>query len=143
MYNSFCNTAKRRNVLVDITFDMFLTFVKINECYYCGNEVQWSKFRKNQESFRYNLDRKDNSKNYSLDNCVVCCKRCNYIKNTLGHDEFIELCKIIAKRHNNEKVYEQPSNVFGKTNEQSNNFDFTKSNVSNETRCFKDTCYTQ
>jgi hypothetical protein len=33
----------------------------------------------------YQLDRKDNALGYSVDNCVVCCHRCNDAKSN-GYD---------------------------------------------------------
>ena len=45
------------------------------------------------------VDRVDNSKGYTLENCVPCCKEANQMKMAFGHDEFIALCKEIAARH--------------------------------------------
>jgi hypothetical protein len=143
LYNNLCANAKKKNFSVTFTFDEFLLFTNTKKCYYCENKIEWTKYRKSQGSQRYNLDRKDNSKGYTLDNCVVCCKRCNYVKKTLGHDEFIEMCKRIAKKHNNEKVYEQSPDVFEEANKSNNNFDFTKSYVSNEAKFIKDTFFFQ
>lgn len=45
------------------------------------------------------IDRRDNNKGYSIENCVPCCKEANQMKMAFGHDEFIALCKEIAARH--------------------------------------------
>jgi hypothetical protein len=45
------------------------------------------------------IDRVDNSKGYTLDNCVPCCGEVNQMKMAFGHDEFIALCKEVAARH--------------------------------------------
>jgi hypothetical protein len=34
------------------------------------------------------VDRVENSLGYSVDNCVACCKICNWMKLTLSVDEF-------------------------------------------------------
>lgn len=43
-----------------------------------------------------NLDRKDSVKPYTLDNVVVCCWRCNKVKNTtFTYTEWLELGQVI------------------------------------------------
>jgi hypothetical protein len=63
---------------VSLSYEEFTEFTCNNECHYCGCSIGWEKF--NPERLAYNLDRKDNSLGYSKENCVVCCKECNYIK---------------------------------------------------------------
>jgi hypothetical protein len=45
------------------------------------------------------VDRVDNTKGYTIENCVPCSKEANAMKMAFGHDEFIALCKEIAARH--------------------------------------------
>ena len=59
----------------------------VEECHYCGCEQL------------NGIDRKDNSLGYTPDNCVSCCKKCNYAKHILGYTEFIDLCRKISVRH--------------------------------------------
>lgn len=92
-YNFLCNGAKKKNIPLSLTFDDFLTFVKIEECVYCKTKIMWNKHRERITSTRYNLDRKDNSKGYTLENCVVCCKKCNYLKS--DKFSFNEMTKIV------------------------------------------------
>ena len=50
------------------------------DCYYCGkfpNKVN-------------GIDRVNNSVGYTYDNCVPCCKRCNYLKNKTTQEEFAQ-----------------------------------------------------
>lgn len=47
-------------------------------CYYCGQIL---------ENFN-GIDRVDSSKEYTKDNCVSCCKYCNWAKNDLSISEF-------------------------------------------------------
>ena len=46
------------------------------ECHYCGKEGP------------NGIDRVDNSKGYILENCVPCCKHCNYVKGNLSINDF-------------------------------------------------------
>lgn len=61
--------AKKRNYAVDITYEQYLTIIS-NSCYYCDGELPEQ---------GGGVDRVDNSKGYTLDNCVPCCTRCNHI----------------------------------------------------------------
>lgn len=65
-------------------------------CYYCGQAPSNVKRTKNSigEGLKYSgIDRKDNSKDYTLDNIVACCKICNYAKSNLSLSEFYEWAK--------------------------------------------------
>lgn len=42
------------------------------------------------------IDRLDSSKPYTIENCLPCCKDCNYMKGTYDPKTFIERCKKIA-----------------------------------------------
>lgn len=44
------------------------------------------------------VDRLDNNKGYTPDNCVSCCSSCNYFKGGMSYDKFIEK---ISKIFNN------------------------------------------
>lgn len=87
LYNSFVSSVKRRDKVIEntLSFEDFLFLTDIRCCCYCNATVQWKEYRNGP----YNLDRKDSSKGYSLDNVVVCCYRCNSIKrNFYNHEEF-------------------------------------------------------
>lgn len=94
LYNRFLRDSRRRDLSVELTFSDFLQFTRVNVCHYCGDPVVWSE---HGSLGGYNLDRKDNLKGYSPDNCIVCCGVCNRMKNTMTHSEFIEKCKSIGK----------------------------------------------
>lgn len=66
-------------------------------CHYCGTPPR-TRIR-DTSFYRNGIDRKDNSKGYTKDNCVPCCWRCNRAKNILSADEFIELARGIAAQH--------------------------------------------
>jgi len=62
------------------------------ECYYCGIKEEdfiriWGKFYGGKTRGRkLEVDRKDNGKGYSLENCVLSCSICNNAKS----DKFTE-----------------------------------------------------
>jgi len=102
---------KRRNKNMGFVnvFD-FETFTRLSKgsCKYCGleyskeiedrlNESKKSK-RLSDHILKCNgIDRVDNKKGYVKDNCVSCCKYCNFAKHTMTEDEFYKWIK---------KVYE-------------------------------------
>jgi hypothetical protein len=45
-------------------------------CHYCG------------KSGPNGIDRIDNNKGYAKENCVPCCKHCNYVKGDLSQNDF-------------------------------------------------------
>lgn len=68
-------------------------------CYYCGfvPDLTGSII----PTSRLNgIDRVDPVKGYVFDNCVSCCKYCNYAKNDMTTEEFFKLVKQIADKHN-------------------------------------------
>ncbi len=73
-------TAKHRNIPLDLTYEQLLSFISVTSCHYCGAPVSWKKYDVSRSGHRYNLDRKNNELPYTLENLVVCCKRCNYAK---------------------------------------------------------------
>jgi hypothetical protein len=42
------------------------------------------------------LDRIDNSKGYTMDNCMLVCWCANKARSDMGRDEFVKMCKDIA-----------------------------------------------
>ena len=94
-FNTFLTNAKRRELETNITFEDFLKFTEIKECVYCGASVEWPDYnvRKHQG---HNLDRKDSTKGYLLNNVVVCCWPCNNMKsNHFTFSQFVEIGKLL------------------------------------------------
>jgi hypothetical protein len=89
-YNSkqaYTNTkagALKRGYTFSITFEEFISLLA-DDCYYCGGQTS-------------GLDRIDNRGNYTLDNLVPCCAKCNRMKNVLEQAEFLALVKRIYER---------------------------------------------
>ena len=72
-------------------------------CFYCGSEPFniWPKnnLGKLNGTFSYSgIDRVDSSKSYSRDNCVPCCKKCNYMKRDLSVKDFFSHVKLIVNK---------------------------------------------
>jgi hypothetical protein len=45
------------------------------------------------------IDRMDNTRGYSTENCVACCKNCNFIKKCLDPRTFVNRCVHVASCH--------------------------------------------
>ena len=98
LYNHFLSSNEGR-VNCKLKFDDFVKFTNTIRCHYCNSEVKWTKHGKGQA---YNLDRKDSNKEYSIENCVVCCSRCNFGKsNRFSYDEWYEMTECFRKRNDN------------------------------------------
>jgi 5-methylcytosine-specific restriction endonuclease McrA len=93
-YNSL---VQRARYPVLITYEQFVEFTKTKECHYCGEDIFWPEYRiKGQGGTATNLDRKDNSKPYELENIVIACRRCNYSKNDhFTYEEWMQIGKLI------------------------------------------------
>lgn len=79
-----CRVSKRRAM----TYEEFVSFTVIHSCFYCGDPVRWAKHLSSGYA-ACNLDRKDNSLDYTAANCVVCCSPCNTMKSILQYDDFL------------------------------------------------------
>jgi len=68
-------------------------------CYYCGGKPVNTFIQHGRQLRPYQgIDRKDNSKGYTPENCVPCCIVCNKMKKAKNHDEFIQHVLKIANR---------------------------------------------
>jgi ribosomal protein L34E len=76
---SYIQSARNRNIAFDLTKEQFTEIIEL-PCYYCA-------FYKDDEVI--GIDRINSDKNYTLDNCVPCCKTCNFMKGTLSKRIFI------------------------------------------------------
>lgn len=102
LYNNSKYGAKKRGHSFNLTIDQFLGLI-IEDCHYCGekpqkstNKIMMTRGHINEPPFYYNgIDRIDSKIGYEFDNCVPCCNICNYMKNTLSNDEFLDKVKQI------------------------------------------------
>ena len=89
VYNRYQRRAKNKNLVWSLTKKQLKNLTKGN-CHYCGLKPnQHRRTRNTYGDYLYNgIDRKDNSKGYTSNNCVACCDICNRAKWTHSYKEF-------------------------------------------------------
>lgn len=95
-YSGYERGARERNLRFEISKEDFENLIYNNPCYICSRFS--SKYHHN------GIDRVDNSKGYTLDNCKSCCGDCNFLKRNIDHDTFIYQCAFIAYQHRDRLV---------------------------------------
>ena len=85
-YNSYKRKASRRGLLFDMSFSDFKSLIG-EACFYCASR-----------SDGVGLDRVDGSQGYSMANVVPACGPCNMGRNTQLQKDFLERCRVIARR---------------------------------------------
>jgi len=97
LYYNYNKGAISRNLEFDLSKEEFKKIIGSN-CNYCGSEPSQEYKILNSKNGEvragipiiYNgIDRVDNSQGYTKENSVTCCWKCNKMKSTLGHKEFI------------------------------------------------------
>lgn len=95
--------AKKRKHEFLLTEEQFRHLTQQN-CFYCGVEPKQIKNKNGnhvfkRSSFVYNgIDRKDNHRGYTVENCVPCCRICNVAKGQMTIGEFLAwVAKTAAK----------------------------------------------
>ena len=87
-----------RDYKFELTHDEFRVLTKGN-CFYCGAEPSQKFGHQLNGQYIYNgVDRYDNSKGYSTENCVSCCGSCNKAKGKRSADDFINSSLAIAEK---------------------------------------------
>ena len=64
-----------------MSYEDFVSLCKIPNCHYCNKPLGRAAYAGDEGSDALLLDRKDSNKDYTLDNCVPCCPKCNFTKN--------------------------------------------------------------
>lgn len=99
----YCNykaNAKTRNIEFELDLNDFVILAEQN-CVYCGclpsNKINSKDLI---GEWQYNgIDRVDNTQNYTKENSVPCCKRCNFMKSNFSKNDFFNHIKKIYE-HN-------------------------------------------
>lgn len=91
---SYIQSARNRNIAFNLTKEQFTEIILL-PCYYCASY---------KEDQVVGIDRINSDKNYSVDNCVACCKICNFMKGTLSKHSFITQAHKIAVEHSIEDI---------------------------------------
>lgn len=110
IFAHYRKNAEKMNREFSLSKDEFCSFLSSN-CAYCGSGptsvVKSRSFLK--PDFYYNgIDRVDNNKGYSIDNCVPCCSICNLMKRSMPVDHFL---LHVRKIYNFQKVNDCPKGV--------------------------------
>lgn len=111
-YNNYKGDARRRGMEFRLSFEEFYAISQL-PCVYCGDELsnRAARHAMNGE-FRYNgVDRVDSDRGYDPDNCVPCCRQCNYAKKDIPQDEFVAWAKRVAQHleeNNGESLHSRP-----------------------------------
>jgi hypothetical protein len=91
------NNGRGEPLPVLFSYEDFLVFTGTKGCHYCGGSINWTEYNVVKSGTQaYNLDRKDPEVGYSLENCVVCCPRCNRAKsNHFTYEEWVQIGALI------------------------------------------------
>ena len=84
--------AKKRGLIFDLSKEIF-KLLCLGNCDYCGiapSNTEADYGRKNGKFIYNGIDRIDNAIGYVKENCVTCCKICNYMKRTMGREAFLK-----------------------------------------------------
>ncbi len=96
VYDSYRRGAQKRQQSWELSPTEFDKLVQ-RSCFYCGigpsNRAQLT----TGEFIYSGIDRLDNSKGYLLENCVACCRVCNYMKRTKTVEEFLNHVRLIIR----------------------------------------------
>lgn len=89
VYRDMKRGAIRRNIIWNLS-KIQVKEITSKDCYYCGiSPIQSSRRMDLNGDYLHNgIDRVDNSKGYTVSNCVPCCKKCNISKSTMKSEEF-------------------------------------------------------
>jgi hypothetical protein len=90
-------SAKRRDISWRLTEKQFRNITSA-PCYYTGRLPSKSRTL-GTDTYVYNgIDRKDNTKGYTVENSVPCCSEVNYAKLDMSYSDFIQLCKEVTQK---------------------------------------------
>ena len=80
-WSTFKSQARRRGIPFSIT-ELEHFAIAMQQCSYCGGKESTSMFN--------GIDRVDSNGDYTLQNLVPCCKMCNFMKGSMGKQQFLQ-----------------------------------------------------
>jgi len=90
-----CRGRAEKKTLGYSTQDEFISWFnsQIQICHYCGiTNYLHQKWMKQKTHTSLEIDRKNNSKGYTINNIVLACRRCNMAKNCVfSYNEFVKI----------------------------------------------------
>lgn len=88
-----CDAIRFRKLEFSISQDSFIRMSRLN-CHYCNSKpsqvIRKSGVSKHKSCLYNGLDRIKPNIGYTEENCVPCCKTCNWFKWTLSEQEFLD-----------------------------------------------------
>ena len=92
LFGIYKSNSKKTGKKFSLSKEEFREITSKN-CYYCGAEPIPTKFLniKSGEYYYNGIDRIDNSIGYEINNCVPCCKDCNFLKGSHTENEFLSI----------------------------------------------------
>jgi hypothetical protein len=96
VYKKYIKESQRRNILFLLTYEQCINFFEGN-CYYCNKPPSNLYHEKNCfGAYKYNgIDRLNNNDCYRIDNCVSCCKICNFKKSSDSEEDFLKWIELV------------------------------------------------
>ena len=90
LFRSYKRHAEKREYEFKLLHAEFASLL-VQDCVYCGSPPA-QPLGKNLEGeflYRNGVDRVDSMFGYTTNNCVPCCKHCNFAKSTMSRDDFL------------------------------------------------------
>lgn len=112
-YMRFLKDVRQREIECEITQEQYAELLK-QSCYYCGVESVSNQEGIEEDLYKNGIDRKDSKQGYLYDNCVGCCKMCNYMKRSLHTNVFLKRIEHILTHNHHIKKNLYPE-LFGDT----------------------------
>jgi hypothetical protein len=103
----FLKDVRQREIECELTQEQYAELLK-QSCYYCGVESVSNQEGIEEDLYKNGIDRKDSKQGYLYDNCVGCCKMCNYMKRSLHSNVFLKRIEhILTHNHHIKRIYTQ------------------------------------
>jgi hypothetical protein len=95
LYSSMRSNGRNNKKGFDLSFNVFCLLIS-SDCFYCGEAPSntlkdVNKFGLiSQEELKYSgIDRANDNEGYTNENCVPCCKICNFCKGSMNKESFL------------------------------------------------------
>lgn len=102
-YAKYKNRANNKEFIFELSYQEFNQICE-SPCYLCGKE--------NSSTHKNGIDRIDNTKGYTLDNCKSCCGVCNKLKKDIPLDLFLKKLQEIYIYITKQPVYDNNINTY-------------------------------
>jgi hypothetical protein len=101
IYTALKSRARNRKIKFNLIKEDFISWYNKQEqkCHYCNRILEEINRNKFGRSNKLTIDRKNNNEGYEINNMVLCCMRCNYIKSDyFTEKEMIQIGQIIKNK---------------------------------------------